>query len=413
MLARKPMMAGEKLVSLSDNLVLNGSFSEGPGGFDNWESVNNHWLIHTSICDPEIFPNTAAEMDQDKGGVGWQVGEEDWLRQVVETNGTHNRIIFGLAESHHMISGTAEIILYGSLNGTDWTEVWTRPTVEEGSRGAGKSCTQVPRYSYVIPTSISYKFYKIEIHGKYQVVGDGWLVSEVSLQTGLAISTPTPGDVFTTQANGNNDATTVTVEVTVTDDDNRILLAWVGLQDPDELASFASVTLDPGGENEASFTKVDSSTDDTGTTRIHTECWLLVAPTSGTFNVQAVTDSGCHNLLITVEQYNGVNQADPIGTVDKRSRPSGTTSNTPYIYMQPEANGSYISAGVTYKNLVTFTPGIEDTQRASFQSDGLSARDTSMWVGNTPAEQGNLFEIFCKASSANNWAAIGVEIKKS
>src|SRR5690606_22172504 len=163
------------------NLLVNPDFSE---GFNGWNSVNGHWLIHPTNCDSDIWPPEMAEMDQDKtpsGVQGWRVGDEDWLWQDVTVLQGHDELTFTIYESHHMRGGIAETRIYGSDDGAHWTELWHREQPEPEADGAGKQCQPVPSYRYVIPLSRSYPFYRLEFHGKMVVDNDGWIFSWLSL----------------------------------------------------------------------------------------------------------------------------------------------------------------------------------------------------------------------------------------
>jgi hypothetical protein len=175
-----------------DNLLANPDFS---GGFSGWSSVNGHWLVHPTQCDASIWPQEMAEMDQDqtKSGAarGWLVGQEDWLWQDVAVPVEHSELLFTIYESHHMSTGIAQTHLYGSDDGVTWTEVWNRPAPEALAYGAGKKCEPVPGFTYTIPVSHSYSYYRLEFHGKMVDEFDGWIFSWLSLEAVPSAATAT------------------------------------------------------------------------------------------------------------------------------------------------------------------------------------------------------------------------------
>jgi hypothetical protein len=191
-----------------DNLLLNPDFAD---GFNGWNSINSHWLIHPTNCDSDIWPPDMAEMDQDRtpsGVRGWRVGDEDWLWQDVSVPWAHDQLTLTIYESHHMREGIAETRIYGSDDGDNWTVLWHRAQPEEEAYGAGKGCEPVPGYVYEIPLSRSYQFYRLEFHGKMVVENDGWIFSWLSLAangsgpdpdpdpTSAPAPTPDPGPGF-------------------------------------------------------------------------------------------------------------------------------------------------------------------------------------------------------------------------
>lgn len=178
-----------------DNLLTNSDFA---AGFSGWSSVNGHWLIHPTQCDASIWPREMTEMDQDKTkngeSRGWMAGQEDWLWQDVTVPGEHSELSFTIYESHYMNTGIAETRIYGSDDGATWTELWYRPAPEAVAYGAGKKCEPVPSFTYTIPVSHSYAYYRLEFHGKMVDEFDGWIFSWLSLEVvpSVAVSTQAP-----------------------------------------------------------------------------------------------------------------------------------------------------------------------------------------------------------------------------
>jgi len=145
--------------------------------------VNGHWGNHEPIfCDPS--GTRYAEMDQDKdryGNVtGWQVGDEDWLWQDVQAADLHSLVSLSVTEAHHMKSGTAEITLYGSLDGAIWLVIYHRPGVES-PYGTGKCIADMPPEYFTYEIVASFPFYRLEIHGRMNEEGDGFLFGNFDL----------------------------------------------------------------------------------------------------------------------------------------------------------------------------------------------------------------------------------------
>lgn len=157
------------------NLLVNGDFSD---RFSGWQSVNGHWLIHDgSGCDdPENWPLWMSEMDRDRR-TGWEVGWEDWLWQDVQAP-PHSQVLLGITEAHHMHTGDAEVFLYGSEDGTDWTQIFYRPE-PEAEFGVGHFCVPPPSFTYVVEASFPH--YRVEFHGRMNEQEDGWLFGPVIL----------------------------------------------------------------------------------------------------------------------------------------------------------------------------------------------------------------------------------------
>lgn len=169
--------------SQSDNLIVNGTFTE---KFAGWNQVNGFWHIHDitgSSCDVKNpdWPDYMAEADRDACETcnTWPPPPaEDWLRQDVQVTQAHTRVILGLAEAHHMDEGRAEMRLYGSEDGESWVEVWFRPE-PEAAWGAGKFCETPPSFQHTIEASYSY--YRLEIYAQLLTERDGWLIGNLSL----------------------------------------------------------------------------------------------------------------------------------------------------------------------------------------------------------------------------------------
>lgn len=166
----------------SENLLANGTFA---AGFDGWMMQNGYWRIHditgsTCAASNPDWPLTMAEMDRDvcKSCNVWPVGGEDWLWQDVVAP-PHTSVTLTLTEAHHMVSGQAEMRVYGSRDGTTWETVWQR-LQPDAAYGAGHRCETPPSFSYTF--SGDYPYYRVEVHGKINEEGDGWLLGPVSLR---------------------------------------------------------------------------------------------------------------------------------------------------------------------------------------------------------------------------------------
>lgn len=164
-----------------ENLLINPQFHD---GFTSWNITNGHWSIHAPIsCEPT--GTKYVQMDQDNGRngpTGWMIGDEDWLWQDVYTDQPHATLIFSMIEAHHMKSGTAEVTIYGSYDGQSWEVVYHRPGVES-PYGTGKCRGWGPpaTFTYTIPSDHSY--YRLEIHGRMNETGDGFLFGGFDLHT--------------------------------------------------------------------------------------------------------------------------------------------------------------------------------------------------------------------------------------
>lgn len=160
--------------------LINPSFSlpAPDGGFEGWKRLNNIWIISKKPSNPDPF-DTAAKLGQDShpdGSVtGWMIGDEDRLWQDVAALQPHSQVTLILTEIQHLVSGVAELRLYG-WNGSSWQEIWFRPAPD-----APRAQTAFDWYtfSYTIPANFS--AYRIEAYGKLNHSEDGWKFCQFEL----------------------------------------------------------------------------------------------------------------------------------------------------------------------------------------------------------------------------------------
>jgi hypothetical protein len=163
--------------SPGDNLLVNGSLFD---GFTGWSMDKGYWQVHIPIaCEPS--GTNYAEMDRDVGTNTWPVGGEDRLWQDVFVPIPHMKVILSLTEAHHMITGIAEVKLYGSQNGKDWTVIYQRPEVESPF-GTGKCIKDMPPKMFTYEIQASYPYYQLEIRGRMVHENDGWLIGNLVLK---------------------------------------------------------------------------------------------------------------------------------------------------------------------------------------------------------------------------------------
>lgn len=114
------------------NLLANPNFEGGPqgrGSLDGWQSsVPGTWAPSYKPDTPSPA-HTACQCDQDKPHdvvIGWPVGVEADLWQIIEVPTAHSQIVFGISEIQHHGNNIAEIHIEGQEENGIWSEVWAR-----------------------------------------------------------------------------------------------------------------------------------------------------------------------------------------------------------------------------------------------------------------------------------------------
>lgn len=171
------------------NLILNPNFTAhtpvDPGNqtFANWSQISNFWMHSPK---PNFCQDSEAKFGQDshQNGTttGWMIGDEDWLWQIVLMLEPHTWIVFSITEIQHMVSGVAEVRVFGSNDGGQtWEQIFFRPD-PDAPYNTKENRTSWWTFNYLIESS--HTTYKVEFHGKLLNAGDGWKFSCVGLKRG-------------------------------------------------------------------------------------------------------------------------------------------------------------------------------------------------------------------------------------
>lgn len=107
------------------------------------------------------------------------VGDEGHLYQAVAIPEPHTGVVFKLTEIQHMYSGLAELRIFGSYDGVQWTEVFFRPEPQAPFNSV-ENRTSWWTFSY--PVASDHAYYMVEFYGKMLAANDGWKFSCLDLR---------------------------------------------------------------------------------------------------------------------------------------------------------------------------------------------------------------------------------------
>jgi hypothetical protein len=205
-----------------------------------------------------------------------------------------------------------------------------------------------------------------------------------------------------------NNISTLDIDLTVSSASGRVILAFPSLFDNARNATITSVTFDPGGGDEASFTNEAGATatnDWDSSLRTRSEIWYLVlgdGVSNGTYTIRFTASETCIRMNGSVWEVTGADTTDPIGATGSATGSTDTIS----VDVTTTAANSYVGMGGNLYDSTNFTPGSGDTE-----AEDVNKQFCSHWSGYTPAATTGTYTVSATAASgADPWAGSGVEI---
>lgn len=202
---------------------------------------------------------------------------------------------------------------------------------------------------------------------------------------------------------------TVTATISLSSGTGRVLIGFaVAWDNIETTADWSSVTFDPGGSDQASFSNeaAASSINDYGTGRLIIETWYLVVGdgvSSGSYNIQFTLNKNAERINGIVWEVSGANTTDPIGN---SGAATGYGTSISADVTAGTAN-SLVAMAAIHKGNSVFTAGSGDTE-VTDQNEGNNSR----WSGYTPAATTGTYTVSATQDSpaTEHWSATAVEI---
>lgn len=92
---------------------------------------------------------------------------------------SHTAVILSITEIQHMVSGVAELRVFGSNDGIQWTEIFFRPD-PDAPYNTTETRTSWYTFNYLIESSHTH--YRVEFYGKLLHKDDGFKFSCIGLK---------------------------------------------------------------------------------------------------------------------------------------------------------------------------------------------------------------------------------------
>lgn len=202
-------------------------------------------------------------------------------------------------------------------------------------------------------------------------------------------------------------ATSHDISLTISSASDRVLIAIPALYDNADGDTISSVTFDPGGGDEASFTHVTGADMNnwTGARLQRTEVWTLDLDdgvSSGSYTIRVTASAGVGRIGASVHEIADADNTTPIGN---KGTGSGNGTDVDVTVSTGTAN-SLVLGGCSHSRDSTFTAGSGDTEESEFNTN-----NNSVWSGSTPASSTGSYNVSAAgAGGVGDWAMSGVEV---